>query len=124
MKLAIVGSRGITDRTVLDAAIQQWFAESYTVAGSAGHRITEVISGSARGVDTLAAQWATEHGVKLTECIPDWEQHGHRAALLRNEDIVRAADAVLVIWDCKSTGTKHSMDVAKRLKKPTIIIYV
>lgn len=86
-------------------------------------QITDVISGGAAGADSLGARWAAEQGIRLTEYLPDWAAHGRKAGFLRNEDIVKAADTVLALWDGTSKGTANSLAIAKRLKKPTIIIY-
>lgn len=86
--------------------------------------IEEIISGGAAGADTLGARWAKEHEVKLTVFRPDWNRHGKAAGFIRNEDIVAAADMVLAIWDGFSNGTANSLCIAKRLKKPTLIIYI
>ena len=86
MKLAIIGSRGFGDYSLLNQA---------TLTYLNGVDVTEVISGGAKGADSLGARWAKENSVKLTEFIPDWDKHGKRAGFLRNEDIVKAADFVL-----------------------------
>ncbi len=121
MKLAIIGSRTFDDWNRMDDTIWQWFRSS---EASEQVIFTEVISGGAKGADSLAAQWAREQGVKLTEFKPDWDKHGKRAGFIRNEDIVAAADMVLCFWDGVSRGTGNSLSIAKRLRKPTLIIYV
>lgn len=122
--LAIIGSRTITDYSILQQAMIDWFDFSYVGSHPVGRRVTEIISGGARGADALAARWARDHNVKLTEYIPDWDRYGKRAGFIRNEDIIKAADVVLGLWDGISRGTANSLGIAKRLKKPTIIIYV
>ena len=124
MKLAIIGSRTATDYTLLTDYIDRWFGFNLADDGSErGHLVDEVISGGAAGADTLGARWAKDHGVKLTVFKPDWERYGKRAGFLRNEDIVKAADMVLALWDGVSKGTANSLSIAKRLKKPTLIVY-
>lgn len=119
MKLAIIGSRTATDYEVLKRAISMIYEDRDGIV-----QVTEVISGGARGADSLGARWAKEHEVKLTEFLPDWEKHGKRAGFIRNEDIIAAADVVLAIWDGLSKGTANSLSIAKRLKKTTLIIYI
>lgn len=122
MKLAIIGSRTFDDYERLDGTIESHLSR-INAEREYVPLFNEVISGGARGVDQLGARWAKEHGVKLTEFIPDWDRHGKRAGFLRNEDIVAAADFVLAFWDGKSKGTGNSLSIAKRLKKPTLIVY-
>lgn len=118
MRLGIIGSREFSDYDLLKKTLKQhWFCSQW------GTWIKEVVSGGAKGADFLAARWAKENHIKLTEYIPDWEKYGKRAGPIRNEDIVKNSDAVLAFWDGKSKGTGNSLSIAKRLKKPTIIIY-
>ena len=121
VKLAIIGSRGFIDYGHLSLVMAEWFGR-YEEAGPYCI-VTEVISGGANGADKLGARWAKEKGIKLTEFIPDWDRLGKRAGFVRNEDIVKAADCVLAFWDGVSKGTGNSLSIAKRLKKPTLIIY-
>ncbi len=129
MRLAIIGSRSFDRYALLESTMDDWFAEDRTCACPVNHIVTGVVSGGARGADTLAARWATERGVPLTELKPDWDKHGKAAGFLRNKDIVEAADMVLAFWGNGadgqlSRGTQHSIGVAKRLRKPTLIVYV
>lgn len=119
MRLAIIGSRSFNDYDLLVDHLHTWIVDDRDECA-----ITEVISGGAKGADSLAARWAKEHGIKLTEFIPDWDGLGKKAGFIRNEDIVKAADVVLAFWDGVSKGTQNSLSIAKRLKKTTIIVYV
>lgn len=130
MKLAIIGSRTFSDYALLQATMQQWFKWAPEGKQLGPYDVTEVVSGGAKGADSAGARWATKCGLKLTVFKPDWERFGKRAGFLRNEDIIAAADMVLAFWGVDpegkelSRGTAHSLSIAKRLKKPTIIIYI
>ena len=102
MKVIIAGSRGINDYAkVCDAARESSFP------------ISRVLSGMARGVDTLAVRYATENGL-ARECFPaEWSKGGRGAGNRRNVQMAQNADALIAIWDGKSPGTKHMIDVAK-----------
>lgn len=117
MKLAIIGGRGFSDYSRLASAVHSYFTEDGVL------RVREIISGGAIGADFLGAQFAREHGIKLTEHLPDWDRYGKRAGFIRNELIVKDADVVLAFWDSLSKGTANSLSIAKRLKKDTVIVY-
>ena len=104
MKLAVVGSRDFDDYEFLKKILNH-------------HPCTQIISGGARGADTLARRYATEHGIPIKEFIPDWNMHGKSAGYLRNEQIVDACDE-LVAFDGKSRGTQHSITLAEKASKP------
>ena len=109
MKLLIAGSRGITD---FDLA-------PYIPDGT-----DKIISGGAKGIDTLAEQYAEQNGLKKIIIKPEYEKYGKAAPIKRNETMVELADAVLVIWDGKSKGTKYTIDYAKKLNKEITVIIV
>lgn len=105
MKLAIVGSRDFDDYEFLKRIINY-------------HPCTQIISGGARGADTLAKRYATEHDIPIQEFIPNWDAHGKSAGFLRNEQIVKACDELVAFWNKISRGTKHSIDLAEKAGKP------
>lgn len=107
MKVAVVGSRDITN---LDLA-------AFLPDG-----ITVIVSGGARGIDTLAERYAKRRGIKTLIFRPDYETHGKSAPLIRNREIVDAADCVYAFWDGKSRGTMHAVNYAKKTGKPVEII--
>ena len=108
MKIAIVGSRTVTD-IALDGVIPT--------------DCTEIVSGGARGADSEAAAWARSHGVPLVEFLPDYERYGRAAPIKRNEEIAKYADELIAFWDGHSRGTKSTIDFFKKAgKKVTVFI--
>lgn len=103
MKVAVIGSRGLAVKD-----LGKYLPEN----------TTEIVSGGARGVDTSAKEYAKEHGVKLTEFLPEYEKFGKAAPLKRNVTIVEYADVVLAFWDQKSRGTKFVIDQCKKTNVP------
>lgn len=108
MKTAIIGSRNITNVDLL----------RFIPVGT-----TEIVSGGARGVDTVAKEYANRNGLKLTEFLPDYERFGRGAPLKGNITIIENADIVLAFWDGKSRGTKFVIDNCHRRNIP-IKIYL
>ena len=107
MKLAIIGSRTITSVNLSD----------YIPAD-----VTEIVSGGAKGIDTVAAVYAREHGIPLTEFLPDYPRYRRGAPLKRNVQIANYADEVLVFWDGVSRGTLHTVELFKKQRKPVTLI--
>lgn len=83
-----------------------------------------IISGGARGIDTLAAQYARKRGMKLLEFRPDYATFGRGATFVRNRLIVDMADVVLAYWNGTSRGTKYTIEYAKKKYVPVIIIRI
>ena len=101
MKVIIAGSRNINSYNTLLIAIAQ-----------AQFKITEVISGGARGVDTLGEKYAKENNIPCTVMLANWNEYGKSAGYIRNQQMADRADALIAIWDGKSKGTKHIIDLA------------
>ena len=81
-----------------------------------------IISGGARGADSLAERYAKENNIEFV-CFPaDWKTHGKVAGFIRNKDIVKASDRVIAFYDGKSSGTKDTLAAAKRLDIPSYIV--
>lgn len=101
MRVIIAGSRDITDFDML--------RELYDRCGV---DITEVVSGTARGVDRLGEQLAAELGVPIKRFPADWNRHGKSAGYIRNSDMADYADALLLLWDGRSKGSGHMKQLA------------
>ena len=81
-----------------------------------GYENIEIVSGHARGADTLGEEYAHAHGLKLAIFKADWEQYGKGAGAIRNRQMLRYASketpVVIAFWDGKSRGTKNMIDQA------------
>ncbi|MDE1766590.1 MAG: hypothetical protein KGI27_10030 [Thaumarchaeota archaeon] len=113
MKVIIAGSRSIDDPFHVMEAIK-----------TSGFHITEVVSGRARGVDWQGEQCAKTLGLPVKEFPAKWDKYGRGAGFVRNQQMGWYADALIAVWDGKSTGTKHMIDFMKKLKKPVFIYIV
>lgn len=84
----------------------------------------EIVSGGARGIDSCAARFAKEHGLKLREFLPNYERFGHKAPLLRNLEIIEYADLVLAFWDGESRGTRFVIENCRKTNTPIRIFRI
>lgn len=73
----------------------------------------EVVSGCARGADTLGERYAEERGYGIKKFPADWNRYGKSAGYLRNVEMAEYADALIAFWDGKSKGTEHMIRIAK-----------
>lgn len=108
--VAIVGSRTYPD---LDL-VREYVAEL--------PEGTVVISGGARGVDSVAEQAARKRGLETLVVYPDWKTYGKSAGMRRNITIVDSADLIVAFWNRESKGTKHTIAYAEKKLKPVIVV--
>lgn len=122
IKLIIAGSRSIKSYAVVrQAIIESGLWKLY------GASMT-IVSGKAKGVDTLGEEFAKKNGLKVLDKPADWDNIKAQGAVVkydrngkpynalaghwRNEEMAEIADVCLVIWDGQSTG---SLDMVHRM---------
>jgi len=113
LKLAVVGNRTFDDPELMSKVLDRYRAE---------HPDMTIISGAAKGADTLAANYAKAHSLNLIEFPADWAQHGRRAGPLRNSQIVAEAEMLIAFWDEASTGTRDSINKAHARGIPVLVV--
>ncbi len=114
MKIAIVGSRELGNIS---------FAEELERHITL-HSCDAIISGGAKGIDSLAAQYARQHELELIEFRPDYAKNGRGATFIRNREIVDNSDMVVAFWNGTSKGTKYTIDYANKKGVKTLIISI
>jgi hypothetical protein len=115
MKLAVIGSRNFNNKQCLFDCLNQFNTQ---------FPITEIISGGAKGADSLGFDWAISNNIPTKIFKPDWAKYGKGAGFIRNKDIINNSEYVIAFWDGNSKGTKNSIELAKKLNKELKIIYV
>lgn len=115
MKVIIAGGREFNNygllKTKCDFYLEKTFSE------------IEIVSGKAKGADSLGELYAKESEYKLKEFPADWSMHGNGAGIIRNEQMGDYAEALIAFWDGKSKGTNHMINYMKKLGKPVKIVY-
>jgi predicted Rossmann fold nucleotide-binding protein DprA/Smf involved in DNA uptake len=117
MKLIIAGSRDIVRYVEVAPSINKIIAEHNL-------NITEVISGAARGVDTLGEVWAWRSGIKVDRKPADWDTYGRSAGPRRNKEMGNIADVAIVFILNNSRGSTHMANYMKELGKPVYVIHI
>jgi len=107
IKVIVAGSRGFDSYRLLKFKLRNLLMNVDLTE-------VEIVSGGARGADSLGERFAREHGCKIKRFIPDWDSLGKQAGFVRNWEMAKYADACVVFWDGKSKGAKHMMDLARK----------
>lgn len=115
MHLAIVGSREFDDYEVFKECVDKYIKSH--------DKPKLIISGGARGVDTMAEKYAQENNIKTKIYYPNWTL-GRKAGILRNSEIIAAATHVIAFPTDSSVGTYDSIMKAKIKGIPCKIIKI
>jgi len=110
MRIGIVGSRGYQNSQAIKDFIMNLPND------------TVIISGGARGADSLAEYWAYVKQLKTLIIKPNWRANGKKAGFLRNTTIVENSDEIVAFWDGRSRGTLDTINKARSVGKKVTII--
>ena len=106
-RLIIAGSRELNLSAPELAKVSRWLDHMTQNKPS-----LEVVSGCARGADKLGEAWAQDRGHQVVHFPAYWKAEGRSAGYKRNVRMASYANALIAIWDGKSKGTKHMIDIA------------
>lgn len=112
-RIAIVGSREFNDYEQLKSEIDKRYAEG-----------DWLVSGGARGADSMAQRYAKERGIPILVIYPRWRIDGvfrPGAGFERNKMIVENSDVVLAFYQkgrFQEGGTANTASWSKKLGVP------
>lgn len=106
-KVIIAGGREFSDYALLCESCDKFLCQKHQT-----HDIV-VISGTARGADTLGERYAHERGYAVEKYPADWNRDGKAAGPIRNAQMAKVADTLIAFWDGQSKGTANMIDQAK-----------
>jgi hypothetical protein len=115
----IAGSRSITDYFLICAAVKE-----------SGFQIDEVVSGNAKGVDSLGEKYALHNNIPLKQFPAPWNEtegkpqneigqtnYGKKfwklAGPFRNRQMADYATHLILCWDGKSSGSANMLKLAE-----------
>lgn len=107
-KVIVAGGREFNDYGLLCQTCDRMLSQKQRT-----HSIV-IVSGTARGADTLGERYAQERGYSIEQYPADWEHAGKAAGLIRNAQMASVADALIAFWDGQSRGTAHMIELARK----------
>lgn len=113
MKVIIAGSRDI----VLSVS------ELSDIVAKSGFEITEVVSGTCRGIDVCGEEYALVKSLPVKQFPAEWKKYFGRAGGIRNAKMAAYADALIAIPGV-GPGTKDMIAKMKSAKKLVYVYYL
>lgn len=115
--LLVAGSRDFTDTETFDDVME------YETDGVTADLV--IVEGGAKGVDTMAKEWARENGAEYVEIKPEWGKYGKAAGPKRNDKMVELVrekgGKALYFWNGESKGTRQCIESARKAGVPVKI---
>ena len=112
-RVVVAGSRGFANAELLGRKLSHLLANYSDIC---------IISGCARGADSLGEQWALANSHKVLRMPADWHVYGKSAGYKRNVAMAEAANACVVFWDGKSRGSQHMINICEERDIPVRVI--
>lgn len=110
MRLLVCGSRTYTNKEVIRQVVKDLDPDT-------------IISGGAKGADSLAEEVADELGIYCEVYLAEWDKYGKSAGPRRNERMLRLGkpDMVVAFFDKERTrGTSHMVRIAREAHIPVL----
>ncbi|WP_051080013.1 A1S_2505 family phage non-structural protein [Thioalkalivibrio thiocyanodenitrificans] len=116
-RVVVAGSRGFEDYRLLEERLTR-ILDGLAQSGAS----IEIVSGGAKGADTLGERFALEHGYPIRRMPAPWHRYGKRAGMIRNQLMSWYATHLVAFWDGVSPGTKMMVDTAGQDKIKTRVV--
>jgi len=125
-RIIIAGGREFNDYELLKNSMFQILADISSREVNGVRKITvpkediTIISGTARGADTLGERFAKEFGLSVHRFPADWNRYKGAAGPIRNKQMAKHASnfdgtgMLVAFWDGNSPGTKSMIEIAER----------
>jgi len=99
MKVIIAGGRDYIQTEEDYKAIEELLIKN---------KVTEVVSGGAKGADEFGEMLANRLEIPITQFLPDWDKFGKRAGPFRNHVMAKYADAVILLPGGRGTDSMRN----------------
>ena len=108
-RVIIAGTRTFNDYNLFKESCE------YLLRESMEKQQIIIVSGHARGTDTMGERFAKEHGLPCEYYPANWQIHGRAAGPIRNKEMANNADALIAFWDGHSRGTRSMINLARKM---------
>lgn len=112
IRIIIAGGRDFSNYSLLKQNVD-------TIVKSFHNENLTIISGTARGADTLGEQYAEEQHLSIRRFPADWDTYGKAAGHIRNAQMAKYASEgtkgiLVAFWNGKSRGTDNMIQTARK----------
>lgn len=114
----VVGSRTFRDYGLLAEKLDALLCNQSEVT---------IVSGGAKGADSLAEEYAEDRGYECVVFPAYWNEYGKVAGYIRNKEMHAfiaqfEKRGCVAFWNGQSKGTRHNFELAKKYNTPLRVI--
>ena len=120
-RIIIAGGRDFNNTYLFEKTINQCLSQIFDYHNKSNDRnfTVEIVSGGAKGADSMGERYAAFLGYPVRKFLPNWNLYGKAAGPFRNEQMAKYANKegngiLIAFWDGKSSGTKSMINLAKK----------
>lgn len=113
-QVIIAGGRDFNNYDLLEEKCDFYFSERLP---------SLIIVGGADGADDLGLKYAFCKSYDFKIIRASWDILGKAAGMIRNQQMLQEADALVAFWDGKSPGTRNMIEIAQAKGIPVRIVY-
>tara|TARA_R100000781_G_scaffold11374_1_gene10427 strand:+ start:2093 stop:2467 length:375 start_codon:yes stop_codon:yes gene_type:complete len=118
MKLAIIGSRSITDDAFVLKTVNNYVMDNMP---------SVILKGDGKGIDPAVNHFAKAHEIDIVNFLPHHlldasTSFSSKYFFIRTKQLLNNADELLAIWDTKSKGTEYAIKYAQKLELPVKVV--
>ena len=120
MKVLVCGGRDYghidwkveKDTMLLQERVAQWY-HAISILDDLPKEDLVIISGMAKGADTVAAAWAVSNNITLEAYPAKWDEYGKAAGIIRNTEMLEEGEPDLMIAFSGGIGTDNMIKQSK-----------
>ena len=126
--IIIAGSRDFNNYEFLRKTMDDYFeVEKVKNPGKNIKNDVCIITGGARGADSIGASYASNSFLAHSTMNANWDKYGNSAGYIRNKEILEVAKkgdrrTLVAFWDGVSRGTKSMIDLATNAGFEVIVV--
>ena len=120
MKLAIIGSRSITDDVKVLKTIHNYCVDNMP---------SVILKSQGKGIDPTIEHYANANEIDTVNFLPYHLQDSQanfnsKYFFIRTKQILNNADELLALWDTQSKGTEYAIKYAQKLGIPVKVMKI
>jgi hypothetical protein len=112
-RVLVSGSLSFDDYELLCATLDRLLTRKENVV---------IVSGGAKGAELLGERYAQERGLGSKQILADWATYGRGAKVIRNAQLIDAADCAAFFWDGKNKGVGEAIERAEAKGIPVEVV--